>query len=599
MMPASVRITTMPLGLLAGMVTLAIFAATATAARPPAASLSFKAMDVAGEVHSLAAQPATGLVFISTECPISNQYVPELNRIAAASAEVGVRVFAVVSDPTVTRQAAAEFAAEYQLQFPLLFDSSGILARHFEPTHVPEAFVLDRAGEVVYRGRIDNRWVDVGRPRAHITQHDFREALRAVAEGKAPTESRTTPIGCPFEVPPASIKPEAVTYTRDIAPILQAHCVTCHRPGEVAPFPLTSYQDAAKRAGWLSEITATRRMPPWKPAPNFGHFQNEMRLAESEIGLLAAWAEAGAPEGDPADLPPLPDFPQGWQLGEPDLILEMAEDFAIPADGRDIFQHFVLPLDLPHDKMVKAVEFRPGNRRVVHHALFYLDESGRARQLDAEDPQYGYSSFGGPNFNPSGTLGGWAPGLLEGPAPQGVARRLPQKADLVMQIHYHPSGKPETDRSQLGIYFTDEPIEKLITSRMLIQTKLAIPPGEKRFRVTAEMQLPQGVELLGIFPHMHMLGREMKVTARTPNGQTEPLIWITDWNWNWQNNYRYLEPLALPKGTQVELEAFYDNSADNPANPNSPPKEVRWGHQTTDEMCICFFEILVPNPAKK
>lgn len=563
-----------------------------------AAPAAHKVLDTAGAVHQVGATAAPGMavVFLSTECPISNRYVPTLNRLAKEFRERGVPLYGVVSDATTTRRRAAEFAEEFRLEFPLLFDASGALAKAYRPTHVPEAFVLDHEGEVVYRGRIDNRWAEVGRERTVITKHDLRDALAAVAEGETPATRKTEPVGCYFEVPPEDVKSAKVTYARDIAPILQANCVKCHREGEVAPFPLTSYEDAAKRARWIAEVTRTRLMPPWKIAPNFGHFKDERRLSDDEIALLAAWSEAGAPKGDPADLPPPREFPEGWQLGEPDLVLEMPEAFTVPADGKDIYQHFVLPVELPENVMVQAVEFQAGNPGVVHHAIFYLDKSGRARKLDAQEPGPGYSRFGNPGFSPSGTLGGWAPGLVPRRSPEGTGRPLAKQCDFVMQIHYHPSGKAETDRSRVALYFAKEPVEHRIRTKFVINHRLAIPPGKKRFRVTADYTVPVDVELLSVLPHMHLLGQEMKVVAKLPDGTTEPIVWVTDWDWNWQGQYHYVEPLFLPAGTELELEAFYDNSANNPANPNSPPQLVKWGPQTTDEMCVCFFELIVHKP---
>jgi len=389
---------------------------------------------------------------------------------------------------------------------------------------------------------------------------------------------------------------EEITYNKHVARILWDNCATCHRPGEVGPFSLLTYEDAAKRADFIHEITASRRMPPWKPEPGFGEFHDARRLTDDQIELIRQWTEAGAPEGDAADLPPQPEFAQGWQLGEPDLVLEMPEEFSIPADARDIYRCFVIPINNDTFKSVAAVEFRPGNRKVVHHAIFYLDDSGQARQKDEADEGLGYTSFGGPGFLPSGSLGGWAPGTTPVRLPDGLAKYMKPKSDLALQIHYHPSGKPETDRSLLGVYFAKEPVERYVTGIPLINLRLNIPPGESRHRVTASQTLPVDIMAVGIFPHMHLLGREMKVTAVLPDGTVEPMIWVKDWDFNWQDQYRYREVRRLPKGTRLELEAFYDNTADNPVNPNDPPKEVRWGEQTTDEMCLCTVQVYTEKP---
>jgi hypothetical protein len=252
----------------------------------------------------------------------------------------------------------------------------------------------------------------------------------------------------------------------------------------------------------------------------------------------------------------------------------------------------VLPIPLDESKTVAAVEFRPGNRRVVHHALLFLDANGAARKKDEAEAGPGYSSFGGPGFLPTGGLGGWAPGSMPRRLPKGTGGFLRRGSDLVLQLHYHPSGKPETDRSSVGIYFTREPATNLIGGLAVRSRSLNIPPGEKHHRVTAESEaLPVDVNVLSVAPHMHLLGREIKVTAKTPTGEVVPLVWIQDWDFNWQGGYAFVEPVRLPKGSVIHAEAEYDNSADNPNNPNSPPKPVRWGEQTTDEMCLVGVQL--------
>jgi hypothetical protein len=388
-----------------------------------------------------------------------------------------------------------------------------------------------------------------------------------------------------------------VTYCGDVAPILWKHCTGCHRPGEVGPFSLLTYKDAAKRADFLRQVTAERRMPPWKAEPGYGEFLDARRLSEQELRTLARWAEAGAPEGDPKDLPLARQFAEGWQLGEPDLVLKMAEPFTVPADGRDVFRCFVLPTYLKETKTVAAVEFRPANRRVVHHALFFLDSTGAARKKDEADPAPGYASFGGIGILPTGGLGGWAPGAQPRRLPEGIGRLLPSGSDVVLQVHYHPSGKEEKDQSSLGLYFTKERAEKLLVGVPIANRALDIPAGAGRHRMTASYTLPVDAHTVGIAPHMHLLGREMKVKAVRPDGLEVSLVWVKDWDFNWQEQYRFAAPVALPKGTRVELEAFYDNSAGNVKNPNHPPRRVRWGEQTTDEMCLCGVQMVADRPA--
>ena len=384
------------------------------------------------------------------------------------------------------------------------------------------------------------------------------------------------------------------TFNRDIAPILYQNCSGCHRPGQVAPFSLLTYEDAHKRAALIATVTASRYMPPWKAEPGFGHFQDERRLTDAQIALIRDWVRNGAPEGDPKQKPRPPEFASGWLAGKPDAVLAPDQSFNVPADGRDVFQCFVVPTGFDADRYVRTVEFHPGNPRVVHHALFFLDTSGQARKLDAATPEPGYPCFGGPRVLISGGLGGWAPGAVPQPLPPGIAHVIPKGADLVMQIHYHPSGKPEVDRSSIGVLFGDAPT-KGMTSVLMGSRNIDLPPGDAHHEIADSMVVPEDVDLIGITPHAHWLCKEMKVEAHLPDGHTEPLIWIKDWDFNWQGTYRYAAPVHLPKGSRIEMRYVYDNSAENPRNPSNPPREVRFGEQTTDEMAFLFLQVMLPS----
>lgn len=386
----------------------------------------------------------------------------------------------------------------------------------------------------------------------------------------------------------------AVTFTRDVAPILYAHCTECHRAGEVAPFPLLTYEDAAKRADFLVDVVESRRMPPWLARPDFGHFAGERRLSAEEVKTLRAWADAGAPEGDPGDLPSVPEYPKGWRLGTPDVVVSMAEPFVVPASSPDLNRFFVIPIDIPEDKYVIGAEFQAGNAQVCHHAIMYLDRSGTARKRDAATPEPGYSGFI-PTGLSGGVLGFWAPGYTPSFYPQGAGTRLLRNTDLALQIHYHPSGKEESDQSQVGIYFADKPTERSMGGLTMINFDVDIPAGEARHKMTHTFTTPVDLEIVDVVPHMHYIGKEMKLTATLPDGSVRPLVWV-DWDFNWQDLYRYREVVKLPAGTRLDLEAYFDNSADNPYNPNSPPRQVVFGEETTDEMCICAFR-LIANPS--
>jgi mono/diheme cytochrome c family protein len=384
-------------------------------------------------------------------------------------------------------------------------------------------------------------------------------------------------------------------FNKEIAPILYQNCAGCHHPGQVAPFPLLTYNDASKRAALIATVTANHYMPPWKAEAGYGHFQDERGLSEAQIATIAAWARAGAPEGDPSDRPTAPVFRSGWQAGKPDAIVTMAKPFAVAADGQDTFQCFVIPLKFDSDRYIRTVEFRPGNPRVVHHALLFLDSSGEARKLDAASAEPGYSCFGGPHFELSGALGGWAPGAAASPLPAGVAHTVKQGSDLVIQIHYHPSGKPETDQSSIGLTFADAPQHGL--AGMIAGTRMIdLPAGDAHHEVKDWLLVPEDADLIGIAPHAHLLCKEMNVDAKLPDGKVVPLIRISDWDFNWQGEYRYAAPVHLPKGTHIEMRYVYDNSAANPHNPSNPPKHVVFGEQTTNEMALVFLQVILPRP---
>ena len=393
----------------------------------------------------------------------------------------------------------------------------------------------------------------------------------------------------------AATTASAPTYNRDIAPILYQNCANCHRPGEVAPFSLLTYQDTAKRAGLIAAIAKARVMPPWKAEPGYGAFKNVRRLSDQQISLLQQWAKNGAPEGDPAGKPAPPHFTDGWQLGQPDKVFQTPGKFSLAADGPDQYRCFVIPMDFDKDMYMGAVEFRPGNRRVVHHALVFADPNRKGRQLAAGSPDGSYSCFGSPGFA-GALIGGWAPGATPYRADPGTAVTLRKGTDLVLQIHYHPSGKPEEDQSSLGLTY-GEPPTKGRALLLVASRKIEIPPGDAHYVVKTSVEVPQDVEAMGIAPHAHYLCKDMKVNAHLPDGSVTPLIWIKDWDFNWQGSYRYQNPVKLPKGTRVELEYTYDNSEANPHNPAHPPKRVTYGEQTTDEMALAFISIALPTPA--
>lgn len=373
----------------------------------------------------------------------------------------------------------------------------------------------------------------------------------------------------------------AVTFARDVAPILYKRCIACHREGEVAPFPLVTYEDAAKRASLIAQVTASRLMPPWKPIPGYGDFDGARALTAIEIDTLRRWADSGAVRGGTA--PPIPPA-VSTAIAKPDLVARMPSPFDVPADGPDIYRCFVIPLGLDATKYVDALEFRPGNARVVHHALFFVDRSHAARDKD-------YSCFGAPGFLPVGGLGGWSPGSPPIRMPEGAAAVLSKGAQLVIQLHFHPTGKPETVRSEIAFSFTTQPPTRRLMDIPLGSQLIDIPAGEKAYKVRDHFTVPVAVDAIGIIPHAHYICKEMKGFAKLPDGSTRWLISIRDWDFNWQEHYKYRRPVHLPAGTRLEMEFTYDNSAANPRNPNHPPQRVRYGPDSSDEMAGLHVQV--------
>lgn len=398
---------------------------------------------------------------------------------------------------------------------------------------------------------------------------------------------------------------EKVTFSKHIAPIVFNRCVQCHRPGEAAPFPLLSYEDVKQRAGFIVEVTESGLMPPWKARKGYGEFANDRSLRDEEKALIKKWVDQGAVQGNPADMPPAPIFVSGWQLGQPDVIVKMAEPFAVPATGPDIYQNFVVPVEVPEGKFLKAIEFRPSARSVTHHSLFAIDSQGTAKRMDDAQPGPGFAGLGFlGGFQGITSIGGWAVGGLPYPYPEGIAIPLPTKFDLVLQSHFHPRGKAEEEQSVVGLYLTDTPPTRQLVRIQLpvffgIMKGIDIPAGEKEYTIRDTFTLPADVLATGISGHAHYICKEMKATATLPDGSEKPLIWIPEWDFAWQEEYRFKDEIPLPAGTTITITIRYDNSADNPRNPNSPPRRIRWGRESTDEMGSMTLMATPKNPQDK
>lgn len=381
-----------------------------------------------------------------------------------------------------------------------------------------------------------------------------------------------------------------VTYASDVAPILNAKCVSCHHANSVAPFSLLNYKQASQHAGTIAAVTESRYMPPWR-ADDPGLFAHAQVLNKSQIAILQKWEKEGAPEGNVNKIPVAPVYSSAWPLGTPDLVVAPKHSYHVGASGNDVYRCFVIPTHLGHDQFISAIDVRPGCPRVVHHVIAYLDTTGTARKLEqaSHDGQPGYTSFGGPGFPASGALGGWVPGFQPHSAPSGVGILLPKDADIVLQVHYHRDGRPETDKTEVALYFQHGPVKQKMDYLPLLNPFLSIPAGDSNYTTSASVTVPINITIYTIQPHMHWLGKSMTVTATLPNGNDVTLLNVPHYSFNWQMQYAYKKPMKMPAGTRITLTAHYDNSAGNIRNPNSPPKHVWWGEQTTDEMCIAFI----------
>jgi tetratricopeptide (TPR) repeat protein len=385
-----------------------------------------------------------------------------------------------------------------------------------------------------------------------------------------------------------------VTFNEDVAPILYEHCAVCHRPGQSAPFDLLTYQDAKKHDKQIAIVTSSRFMPPWLPERGVTAFDGERGLSELQIDLLNRWYREGSPEGSPEELPPLPEWSASWYLGQPDLVIQSEESYTLPGDGLDVFRNIIIPIPIDRRRYVRTIDLRPGNLRVVHHAVMRVDRSRSSRLLDARDEEPGYEGMEwGEAQPPEGHFLGWTPGKVPYAGSDELAWVLEPGSDLVVQLHMVPTGKPELIRPKVGLYFAEGPPTRLMDTVVLDVKKIDIPAGKKDYVVEMSCELPVSVDIVSIYPHAHYLGKEMLGWADLPDGTKKWLIRIPDWDFNWQDQYRYSEPIHLPAGSTLALRYTYDNSADNVRNPNFPPKRVVSGNRSTDEMGSMSFEVVV------
>ncbi|MFG0336290.1 MAG: redoxin domain-containing protein [Maioricimonas sp. JB049] len=544
----------------------------------------FELQDGLGASHSLeewSDAPAIVVVFFGTECPLAKLYGPRLAALAGKYAGQRVQFVGIDANRQDSLIDIARYGRAHGIGFPLLKDAGNVVADQFGAVRTPEAFVLDQNRIVRYWGRIDDQY-GVGYARADVQRQDLAVALDEVLAGIEVSRPVTRPVGCIIGRVRRP-KPDAeVTYTRDVAPILNRHCVSCHREGEIGPFAMTSYEEIAGWAETIVETVENGRMPPWHASPAHGDFLNDARLSEEEKQTLAAWAKAGAPQGDPADLPEPPQFVDGWQIPEPDMVIPMPASFKVPAKGVVPYRYFTVDPGFEEDKWVVAAEARPGNRAVVHHLILFFQPPGTDR-FQGEDAL----------FN---SIASFAPGLPAStfPASRGLARRIPAGSKLIFQVHYTPVGTEQVDLSSAGLVFADpKDVKQEVKVDCALNFRFRIPPEAGNHRVQAEYRV-QGPDrmLYAITPHMHLRGKSFHVTAVYPDEREEVLLDVPRYDFNWQNTYILAEPKLLPDGTVLRCVAHFDNSSGNVANPD-PSATVGWGDQTWEEMMIGSFTMTI------
>ncbi len=559
----------------------------------------------------LGTHKAVVLVFTGTDCPVGNLYMPRLVELGHAYKGRGVAFLAINSNAHESVEEIAEHARTYQVDFPVLKDDRNRVADLLRIERTCETLVIDQGGWLRYRGAVDDQYIR-GARKDRPTRAFLAEAIDAVLAGSPVEVTLTSVLSCPIErVEPERAKrrsrppsPEIarirrsmfktvevgpVDYAHDVAPILQSKCLACHRPHEAAPFALLDYDDAKRWSESIYEVVDQGLMPPWYADPRIGNFANDRSLTDRERAVLLAWVDQGAPPGDLSAVPEPPEFPEGWTIGEPDIVIEMPEAFEVPAEGVLEIQKFFVATNFKQDVWVQAVQAMPGDRAVVHHICAFvvdpehLSDRGGDRETRRRDKP---------------ELVCYAPGDMPSVFPEGVAKKIPAGAILEFQVHYTPIGIPRFDRSSIGLILSRGPVHRLAVTRGASNRDFVIPAGAPNHEVRASYTLLENVHLLSLTPHMHFRGKDFRYTAIYPDGRREPLLSVPYYDFNWQNVYRLAEPKFLPKGTRIECLAHFDNSKDNPLNPD-PTKDVRWGDQSWDEMMIGYLDYCIDLPTAR
>lgn len=527
-------------------------------------------------LDSLADKRVIVVVFIGTQCPINNYYMPRLVELHKEFSSQGVAFLAINSNRQDTIERIAEHASKNAIPFPVLRDENNVVADRFGARRTPEAFVVNGTRAICYQGRIDDQYgIDILRPKP--TRRDLAEAISEMLAGKAVSQPTTSVAGCVIGRVSTARADGAVTFTKDIARILQNHCQECHRPGQIGPMPLMTYEDACAWAETIREVIGDRRMPPWHADHRFGKFSNDRRLPKEAEQALLRWLDDGTPRGHERDMPAPRPWPEGWKIGKPDVVLHMPVEFDVPAQmprNGVPYKYYYVETNFDEDKWVERAEAKPGAPEVVHHMLVFI--------VPPDQPFIA----GNPK---APVLCGMAPGDMPLMLKPGQAKFVPKRSKLVFQMHYTPNGKAQKDRSYVGLIFAKEPPKLHILTIPVANLFFQIPPGDANFALEASYIMPRDGYAVAYMPHMHLRGKDFQIVARYPDNREETLLAVPRFNFNWQSVYRTIEPVALPQGTKVVCLAHFDNSEKNPNNPD-PTQAVRWGDQTWQEMMIGWID---------
>ncbi len=578
-------------GVVTVLATMGIWLAAPSAWAQTAISLNtqvdnFQLKDVDGVQRSLESSDevrATVVIFMGWECPMVKLYVPRLNELQKQFADEGVRWLAINSNQHDSLTELQAFARRSELDIPLLKDPGNRVADAFGATRTPEVFLLDAGRRLRYHGRIDDQY-SPGQQRPSATREYLEAAIRELLAGDEISVPRTEPAGCIIGrvLISGGDETRTVTFHNQISRILQSNCASCHRAGEIGPFELNHYEEVAGWAGMIQEVVNEGRMPPWHASPEHGTFSNDCRLSPDEVEMINTWVESGAPAGNPADAPQSRTWATGWQIGEPDLIVPMdRRSFRVPATGTVEYKYFEVDPGFTEDKWVSAAECRPGNRAVIHHIIVGIRGQGEFGEGVHSELQ-------------SDWIAATAPGSPPMRLPDGYAKRIPAGSNLIFQVHYTPNGTATRDLSSVGLKFVEaDSVTHRVFTQKAINEKFRIPPGAANHRVPARpVRFDRDVELISLFPHMHLRGKSFRYTAHFPDGTDEVLLDVPRYDFNWQNAYVLAEPRKIPAGTRLRCVAHFDNSDANLANPD-PTRTVRWGDQTWEEMMIGYFNVAI------